>query len=82
VRACKFGRAVDASFAVGLLPTRITYISSAHLKEYSPGAAVVDHPRKPDGRVIFVPVGPPHQMENPETTQPLKAIRGELKKEC
>ncbi len=31
-------------------------------------------------QVIFLPVGPPHQMENLESSKPLKAIRVELKK--
>ena len=42
--------------------------------------APVDHPRKEDGAVVFLPIGPPHQMENLETTKPLRAIRLELKK--
>ena len=61
-------------------PSVLYYISAAHLEEYSPGVAAVDHPRKPDGGVIFLPVGPPHQMENLETDKPLQAIRVELKK--
>ncbi len=61
-------------------PSVLYYISAAHLKEYSPGVAAVDHPRKQDGAVIFLPIGPPHQMENMETTKPLRAIRAELKK--
>jgi mannose-6-phosphate isomerase-like protein (cupin superfamily) len=56
------------------------YISAAHMKEYSPGAPAVDRGHKDDGAVIFLPVGPPHQMENLETSKPLKAIRVELKK--
>lgn len=61
-------------------PSVIYYVSAAHLKEYSPGAAPVDHSHKKDGGVIFLPIGPPHQMENLETSKPLKAIRVELKK--
>jgi quercetin dioxygenase-like cupin family protein len=60
-------------------PSVIYYVSAAHLKEYSPGAAPVDRSRH-DGDVIFLPIGPPHQMENVETSKPLKAIRVELKK--
>jgi quercetin dioxygenase-like cupin family protein len=56
------------------------YVSAAHLKEYSPGMPVVDRGHKDDGDVIFLPVGPPHQMENQETSKLLKAIRVELKK--
>jgi len=33
-----------------------------------------------DGGVVFLPVGPPHQLENMEATMPLRAIRVELKK--
>ena len=61
-------------------PSVLYYISAAHMKEYSPGMAAVDHPRKEDGGVVFLPIGPPHQMENLETTKPLRAIRVELKK--
>jgi len=61
-------------------PSVLYYISSAHMQEYSPGMATVDHPRKEDGGVVFLPIGPPHQMENTETTKPLRAIRVELKK--
>jgi mannose-6-phosphate isomerase-like protein (cupin superfamily) len=61
-------------------PSVLYYISSAHMKEYSPGIAAVEHPRKEDGGVVFLPIGPPHQMENMETTKPLRAIRVELKK--
>jgi hypothetical protein len=56
------------------------YVSAAHLNEYSPGLPVVDRGHKNDGDVIFLPIGPPHQMENLETDKPLKAIRVELKK--
>lgn len=62
-------------------PSVMYYLSAAHMKEYSPGMAAVDHPRKDDGAVVFLPVGPPHQMENLESSKPLKAIRVELKKE-
>ena len=61
-------------------PSVLYYISAAHMKEYSPGAPVVDRGQKNDGDVIFLPVGPPHQMENLESGKPLKAIRVELKK--
>ncbi|MGO8797109.1 MAG: hypothetical protein ACLQLC_20005 [Candidatus Sulfotelmatobacter sp.] len=61
-------------------PSVLYYISAAHLTEYSPGLAPVDHPRKEDGTVIFLPVGPPHQMQNMESAKPLKAVRVELKK--
>lgn len=61
-------------------PSVMYYVSGAHMEEYSPGIAAVDHPRKDDGAVVFLPVGPPHQMENMETSKPLKAIRVELKK--
>jgi quercetin dioxygenase-like cupin family protein len=61
-------------------PSVLYYVSAAHLKEYSPGVAAVDRGQKSDGDVIFLPVGPPHQMENLETAKPLKAIRVELKK--
>jgi len=61
-------------------PSVLYYISSAHMKEYSPGIAAVDHPRKEDGGVVFLPIGPPHQMQNMETAKPLRAIRVELKK--
>jgi predicted metal-dependent enzyme (double-stranded beta helix superfamily) len=60
-------------------PSVMYYVSAAHMKEFSPGLPAVDHPRKQDGAVVFLPVGPPHQMENMETTKPLKAIRVELK---
>lgn len=60
-------------------PSVLYYISAAHMKEYSPGRAVVDHPRKEDGTVVFLPIGPPHQMENMDTKL-LIAIRVELKK--
>jgi quercetin dioxygenase-like cupin family protein len=61
-------------------PSVLYYISAAHLKEYSPGVPAVDRGHKDDGDVIFLPVGPPHQMENLEGSKPLKAIRVELKK--
>lgn len=61
-------------------PSVLYYISAAHLMEHSPGQPTVDRGRKDDGSVIFLPIGPPHQMENLETTKPLKAIRVELKK--
>jgi len=61
-------------------PSVLYYVSAAHMKEYSPNIAAVDHPRKQDGAVIFLPVGPPHQMENMETSKRLRAIRVELKK--
>jgi quercetin dioxygenase-like cupin family protein len=56
------------------------YSSAAHMKEYSPGVPGVDRGVKNDGDVIFLPVGPPHQMENLESRKPLKTIRVELKK--
>lgn len=61
-------------------PSVLYYISAAHLKEYSPGMPGVDRGTKSDGGVIFLRVGPPHQMENLEMTKPLRAIRVELKK--
>lgn len=63
-------------------PNVLYYLSAAHMKEYSPGAAPVDGGHKDDGAVIFLPVGPPHQMENLESSKPLKATRVELKKGC
>ena len=60
-------------------PSVLYYLSAAHLKEYSPGVPAVDRGYKHDGDVIFLPVGPPHQMENLERSKPLKAIRVELK---
>lgn len=62
-------------------PSVMYYISEAHMKEYSPGREAIDHPRKEDGAVVFLPIGPPHQMENMETDKPLRAIRVELKKD-
>jgi mannose-6-phosphate isomerase-like protein (cupin superfamily) len=61
-------------------PSVLYYISAAHMTEYSPGVPAVDRGLKNDGAVIFLPVGPPHQMENMESGKPLKAIRVELKK--
>jgi hypothetical protein len=61
-------------------PSVMYYVSAAHMKEYSPGIAPLDHPRKENGAVVFLPIGPPHQMENLEADTPLKAIRVELKK--
>jgi mannose-6-phosphate isomerase-like protein (cupin superfamily) len=61
-------------------PSVLYYVSAAHMEEYSPGAPAVDRGHKDDGDVIFLPVGPPHQMENLESNKPLKAIRVELKK--
>ncbi|QOY85853.1 cupin domain-containing protein [Paludibaculum fermentans] len=61
-------------------PSVLYYISAAHMKEHSPGVPAVDRGLRADGTVIFLPVGPPHQMENLESTKPLKAIRVELKK--
>lgn len=61
---------------------QVLSLSAAHMKEYSPGAPAVDRGHKDDGAVIFLPIGPPHQMENLETGKPLKAIRVELKKGC
>jgi len=63
-------------------PSVLYYISAAHMLEHSPNIAAVDHPRKEDGGVVFLPVGPPHQMQNMETTKPLRAIRMELKTPC
>ena len=62
-------------------PSVLYYVSAAHLKEYSPGIPAVDRGHKEDGEVIFLPVGPPHQMENLESSKPLQAIRVELKKD-
>jgi mannose-6-phosphate isomerase-like protein (cupin superfamily) len=61
-------------------PSVLYYISAAHMKEHPPGRDATDHPRKADGAIVFLPIGPPHQMENLETTKPLRAIRIELKK--
>jgi quercetin dioxygenase-like cupin family protein len=61
-------------------PSVLYYLSAAHMREYSPGVPAVDRGHKDDGEVIFLPVGPPHQMENLESGKPLKAIRVELKK--
>ncbi len=61
-------------------PSVLYYVSAAHLMEYSPGAMPADRGHKADGDVIFLPIGPPHQMENLESSKPLKAIRVELKK--
>lgn len=61
-------------------PSVLYYVSAAHMKEYSPGLPVVDHAHNKDGAVIFLPIGPPHQMENMEKSKPLIAIRVELKK--
>jgi len=63
-------------------PSVLYYISAAHMKEYSSGVPAVDRGHKNDGAVIFLPVGPPHQMQNLESSKPLKAIRVELKKAC
>ena len=60
-------------------PSVLYYVSAAHMKEYSPGVAAVDRGRKEDGAVLFLPIGPPHQMENMEKSKALKAIRVELK---
>ena len=60
-------------------PSVLYYVSAAHMKEYSPGRPAVDRGLKDDGTVNFLPVGPPHQMENLESKKPLKAIRVELK---
>jgi quercetin dioxygenase-like cupin family protein len=61
-------------------PSVLYYVSAAHLKEYSPGVPAVDRGHRNDGGVLFLPVGPPHQMENLESSKALKAIRVELKK--
>jgi len=61
-------------------PSVLYYVSAAHLKEYSPGVPAVDRGHREDGGVLFLPVGPPHQMENLESSKALKAIRVELKK--
>jgi hypothetical protein len=63
-------------------PSVLYYVSAAHMKEYSPGLGAVDRGHKEDGTVIFLPVGPPHQMENMEKSKSLKAVRVELKKAC
>jgi quercetin dioxygenase-like cupin family protein len=60
-------------------PSVLYYISAAHLKEYSPGVPAIDRGHKENGAVVFLPIGPPHQMENLEDTKPLKGIRVELK---
>jgi quercetin dioxygenase-like cupin family protein len=61
-------------------PSVLYYVSAAHMKEYSPGVPAVDRGHRDDGDVIFLPIGPPHQMENLESSKPLKTIRVELKK--
>jgi quercetin dioxygenase-like cupin family protein len=61
-------------------PSVLYYSSAAHMKEYSPDVPAVDRGHRDDGSVIFLPIGPPHQMENLESNKPLKAIRVELKK--
>jgi hypothetical protein len=63
-------------------PSVLYYVSAAHMKEYSPSLGAVDRGHKEDGTVIFLPVGPPHQMENMEKSKSLKAVRVELKKAC
>ena len=60
-------------------PSVLYYVSAAHMLEYSPGVPVADRGHKNDGEVIFLPVGPPHQMENLEDGKSLRAIRVELK---
>ena len=62
-------------------PSVLYYVSAAHMKEYSPGVPAVDRGQKDNGEVIFLPVGPPHQMENLEKSKPLRAIRVELKED-
>lgn len=62
-------------------PSVLYYLSAAHMEEYSPGVPAVDRGHKNDGDVIFLPIGPPHQMENLESGKPLKAIRVELKRD-
>ena len=61
-------------------PSILYYVSAAHMKEYSPGLAAIDRGHKEDGSVIFLPISPPHQMENMDKRKFLKAIRVELKK--
>ena len=61
-------------------PSVLYYVSAAHLMEYSPGVPPVDRGLKNDGDVIFLPIGPPHQMQNLESGKMLKAVRVELKK--
>lgn len=61
-------------------PSVLYYVSAAHMKEYSPGLAAIDRGHKEDGTVIFLPLGPPHQMEIMDKRKSLKAIRVELKK--
>src|SRR5579875_1088778 len=63
-------------------PSVLYYVSAAHMKEYSPGVPAVDRGHKDDGSVIFLPIGPPHQMQSVERSNPLTAIRVELKKGC
>jgi hypothetical protein len=63
-------------------PSVLYYISAAHMKEYSPGVPAVDRGHKDDGTVIFLRVGPPHQMQNLDSSKALKALRVELKKAC
>lgn len=37
-------------------PSVLYYLSSARLTEYSPGLSPVDHPRRDDGGVTFLPI--------------------------
>ena len=81
-------RVLEVSIAPGVreplhahrYPSVLYYVSAAHLKEYSPGVPAIDRAHKEDGAVVFLPIGPAHQMENLEDSKPLKAIRVELRK--
>jgi hypothetical protein len=61
-------------------PSVLYLLSSAHLIEHTNEAPPADRGNRPDGMVTFLPIGPPHALQNIDT-KPLKAIRVELKKE-
>ena len=61
-------------------PSAIYLQSSPHMVERLEDGTTNDMGNRPDGLARFIPVSPPHSLENLDPSKPLKAIRVELKK--
>jgi hypothetical protein len=59
-------------------PSVIYDETPAHLVEYAPDGSKIDRGVRQKGGVRWLPIGPPHALENVDKT-PLHIIRVELK---
>jgi hypothetical protein len=71
---------VKEPFHAHRYPSVIYFEGPAHLFEYAPDGTKEDRGVREHGAVRWLPVAPPHALENVDKTQ-LRAIRVELKKE-